>query len=210
MSVRFANDPQASLGVLILSGGRSRRMGEDKARLPFRGMTMLEFLIRRFQPLTSSLVVVGPCAAEWQSQFPSVSFLQDEHPDRGPLEGMRVGFRFLQPRCQLVWVQPCDSPLVSLPLVQAMVDWAGDDEAVVASWDQRIWSLPALYRPGSAHERIEQLLQEGEGAVQQLAQRLKTKWVDETSVRSIDPQLISFFNVNTPEDYRRLLESPAG
>lgn len=209
MSVRFATDSQASLGVLILNGGRSRRMGEDKARLPFRGTTMLDFLIRRFQPLGSSIVVLGPPAPNLEPEFTSVRWLQDEHPDRGPLEGMRVGFRFLQPRCQLVWVQPCDSPLVSLPLVRAMAEWAADDEAVVASCDQRIWGIPAIYRPGIAFERIEQLLQEGEGAVQQLVQRLKTKWVDETSVRSIDPELNSFFNVNTPEDYRRLLESPA-
>lgn len=207
MSVRFATDPQASLGVLILSGGRSRRMGEDKARLPFRGTTMLDFVIRRFQPLSSSIVVSGPSAPDLELEFPAVRWLQDEHPDRGPLEGMRVGFRFLQPRCQMVWVQPCDSPLVSLPLVRAMVDWAADDQAVVARLGQRVWGIPAIYRPGSALEQIEQLLQEGERAVQQLVQRLKTKWVDETSVRSIDPELNSFFNVNTPEDYRRLLEA---
>jgi len=198
------------LGALILSGGHSRRMGQDKADLSLGEWTMLEHIIHRISPMSSIVVVVGKQAAQVKGRFPKVVFLEDEFPERGPLEGMRVGLRYLQESCQFAWVTPCDCPLVSLPLIQNMVSLAAGYDAVVAEIGSRICGIPAVYRPASVVETIESLLAEQQGSVRGLVSQLKTKWVDEAFVRSIDPQLYSFFNVNTPEDYQRLLSLSLG
>jgi len=80
-----------------------------------------------------------------------------------------------------------------------------DFDAVIPEVGGKLQPLHAVYRKQCAR-KIESLAVGGEKRLTAIAAAVNARKVDEDEVRKIDPQLLSFFNVNTPEDYRRALE----
>lgn len=107
----------SSLSVMILAGGRSRRMGTDKALLPLpNGQLLLKKIVQIGQALSSDVVVVTPWPARYESLLPSTVVLINETPHHnGPLGGFAQGWHFiLSDWCLLL---ACDLPqLESAPL----------------------------------------------------------------------------------------------
>ncbi len=194
--------------VAILAGGQSRRMGQEKADLPFGDSTMLEHLANRLQAVYGSIIVVGPHTASGSSRLTKlegVHVVFDAEPDHGPLQGILAALNAAKSLgASHVFVTSCDAPLIHLDVVRRLIDTLGTADAVVP-WDpSRRYPLLAVY-----HTRIipviESMLAHGQFRLLDLIDRVATADVPTQSLRLLDPQLISLINVNDPEDYQRAL-----
>jgi molybdopterin-guanine dinucleotide biosynthesis protein A len=185
----------AGTTLLILAGGASRRMGREKGMLPVGQQTLVERLAERLQrEVDETLVAVADESPRWQGLRQVV----DRTPGLGPLAGMQASFRAAA--YATVWVVACDLPDV-LPGVGAYLrSLLPGFDAVVPSIGGKCQPLCAIYR-ASTVEVIEQLLGEGQRSVMSLLERIAIREVFEDELRAIDPELRSFRNLNTPDDY---------
>ncbi len=196
--------PQPTL--LINAGGASQRMGQPKALLPAPWGDQLEGaqpLIRhiaaRLQPLAGDVLVITNDEAIAKAVMPlGARCLPDRLPAAGPLGGLATGLAEIEGWCICV---ACDLPFVQPALFRHLCRLATDDwDAVVPFIANRHEPLHALY-----HRRclpaIEAALQSGRRRMDSFLPQVRTCFVLEAEVRVIDPDLKSFVNINTPDEW---------
>lgn len=188
-------------GAIILAGGQSSRMGQDKALLPYQGMTMLEHTIVTLLNIVSDIVIVTDRADRYQ--VPCGRIVTDMFPDSGPVGGILTGLTSLKPGSHIVVA--CDMPHLSVPVLQlllkaATLEW----DAVVPEINGQLQPLCAVYRH-TAVPHVMRYLETGQRSACDLLKHLRTKRVGEGVLRRIVPHIEAcFVNVNTPEDFANL------
>ena len=195
-------------GAIILCGGKSSRMGRDKATLPFGPELMLQRVIR----LVSQ--VVDPCqiviVAAPQQVLPAipatVRVTCDERPDRGPLEGLAAGLSAIGSQTDAVYVTSCDVPLLVPGFVQRLFELLEGYEIAVPRANQHHHPLAAVYRT-SVLIQVKQLLDEGKLRPRFLFDEVATREVPIDDLRQVDPELATLVNLNHPEDYLAALSA---
>lgn len=197
----------SAITAVILAGGQSRRLGRDKAVEPFGGEPLIRRVIRRASDaVTASHVVVVVANAERASQLPLERHhvtAVDVFPDCGSLGGIYTGLHASGTGWNLVTA--CDMPFLSASLLAHMASLRADVDAVVPVVDGRPEPTHALY-----HRRclpaIEAKLRAGQLKISGFFGDVNVRYVEENEVRELDPELLSFFNINRPEDLARALE----
>jgi molybdopterin-guanine dinucleotide biosynthesis protein A len=179
----------------VLAGGRSRRMGADKAMLPWRGASLLAWVVGRMQTMFAQVLVVGGDPA----RFPQLSV--PRAPDALSGEGAIVGVHAAlaaapDPR---VFVIGCDAPYPSEPLVRFLASRAPQAAWTCPRTARGIEPLFAVYSCACL-EPLRGLIHGGERRLRRLADLVETVFVEEAELRAYDPELRSFINLNTPED----------
>ena len=187
---------QVTITGIVLAGGRSTRMGQDKASLPFGDETLLSRSIRIVGEVTDDVLVVGKVA----SGFSRIVHDQIEH--LGPLAGIAAGLS--ASTSDLNIIVACDMPLIRPAVLRRLVELRGDADICVAVVDGQASPLCAVYRTAVASV-AQALLDSGERRAMTLLDRVQTKRVDATVFRDLDPLLESFVSCNTPEAYQQLL-----
>lgn len=189
--------------LVILAGGRSRRMGRDKAALPVGDQTMLAHLASRLRPAVDEVIVVGaPVRA-----MAGVRLTRDRYRGLGPLAGIHAGLLAAgRPR---VWVVGCDLPDAEPALGRLLLGFADGYEAVVPCIDGEPQGVCALYERSLA-PRIAAALEAGERSVKRLLRDFRVRYLSAEEVRAADPGLRSFRNLNTPADYQAWLQASRG
>src|SRR6266550_919441 len=190
---------RAGCSLVILAGGLSRRMGRDKAALPAGEGTLIEHLARRLAPVVDETIIAGRSAGH---TLAGVTAVDDRYPGLGPLAGIHAGL--LAARFPLVWVVGCDLPDVDPGLAALLCGLAGDVDAVVPRIDSEPQGVCAVYDRALA-PRIDRLLAAGERRVKMLLAASKVRYVTPAELRAVDPELLSFRNINTPADYEAWL-----
>jgi molybdopterin-guanine dinucleotide biosynthesis protein A len=198
-------------------------MGQDKAWLPFGDETMLQRVVRlagTVAPLSNVLVVAS--ADQELPELPGeVRILRDSIEDQGPLPAVIAGLKSLIPTADAALVVSCDAPLMNPQVAAYLFDQltgpsrVGDGQspdAVVPTEPTRMYPLFGVYRTScgaalDAAMKINQL--KGRGASLHSALNAEDSVnvlrlpIDE--LRSIDPELKSLLNCNTPEEYQAAL-----
>jgi molybdopterin-guanine dinucleotide biosynthesis protein A len=183
---------EAPLAAVVLAGGASRRMGRDKATLPYHGATLIEHIVSVVrQRCTPVFVIAAP-----GQPLPDLDaeVLRDEVRGVGPLvatgRGLRAAADIGAPRA---FVCAVDLPYLDAALIEVLLDYSKNLPAdVVLPWDGRDHYLAALYRT-SLVERIDALVAAGERSMASL-------------VNSVDAQRIvvahsgALTNVNSAVD----------
>jgi molybdenum cofactor guanylyltransferase len=190
---------------IVVCGGKSTRMGTDKASLIFDGRSMLDRVTSMLARLFDTIVVV---AAPDQTLPPlsiDVIDARDQTSGRGPLEGIRAGLSALPNECTAAYVSSCDVPLLQEEFVRFMVQQLENCEIVVPETDGFKHPLAAMYRT-SVVPQIESLLANDQLRPIFLYEKVKTRIVDQATLEKIDPDLISLMNLNSPADVQRALE----
>ena len=196
-------------GGIVLCGGKSTRMGVPKAGLMFGDETMLQRVVRLLGTVVSPIVVV---AARDQSlpELPAdIILTRDEQEARGPLEGLRAGLKALPESIDAAYVTSCDVPLLVPGFVRLMIDLLGDHDIAVIDIDGFAHPLSAVYRR-TILPHVEALLSDGRLRPAFLFDALRTRRVRPSEVASVDPDLLTLRNLNTPEDYREALKQATG
>jgi molybdopterin-guanine dinucleotide biosynthesis protein A len=200
-------------GGIVLAGGRSRRMGLDKALLPFGPETMLQRVVRRLGEAVGPIVVVAAVGQSLPELPAQVRIVRDRTGDRGPLEGLAAGLSALDESVEAAYTTACDVPLVEPDFVSRMIALADGFDAAAVCEEGRFHPLSAVYRRELA-PRIETLLAENRLRPLFLLQSVRTRTVSVEELIDVDPQLHSLANLNRPEDYFHALatagfEAPA-
>ena len=199
------SQPLSEHPVLILSGGRSQRMGQDKAQLMVGGKTMLQRVDDAMARLSEQRILVIGHDATPPTNCGFETVIRDQYPDRGPLEGLRVGLEYLSDS-PIVFVGTCDAPSVIADVYHAMVAELGpEDDAVVPRVQGQVYPLTAVYRTRVIGQ-VQSMVQEHRLRVKDLLELIKVRWFPEQHLRAVDPDGESLKNVNTQQEYLNLIK----
>lgn len=182
---------------LVLAGGRSTRMGRDKASLELDGAALLSRVLHALGGVVSERAVVCRRTQELPALPDDVVRVHDDVEDQGPLGGLGPGLAAL--KSPVAFVTGCDAPLLPRPVVSLLFDQLGDADVAVARAQGRLHPLCAVYRTALA-DRIAQRLAEGLRRPVDLYGEVRTVHVEEALLRQVDPELLCLRNANTPED----------
>lgn len=191
----------------ILAGGKSLRMGQNKALLSWRDQTLLEHLAKLVAVATGCNEVLISVAEEaeyrdilkrWQGAA-ALMPVEDQRRGYGPLEGL---YQLLaHGKNPWMFVVATDMPLVSPEFIRQMLGQPLEGAQAVVPRDKgRIHPLCGLYHK-SALPALEKLLVRGEHRVRGLLEELSVRYVD-LEMTGMDACVLE--NVNTPEEYRRV------
>jgi molybdopterin-guanine dinucleotide biosynthesis protein A len=196
------------LTILILAGGRSRRMGKDKAWLEMGGQPLVERVTRRVLPLASEIIFSAASAEPFTGLARAlpvpVQVVADRHPGAGPLAGLYAGIDAAQ--YDLVLALATDLPFVNLVLLQQMIGLAeGYDAVVPLVSDRRSGELMkepmhALYRR-TCLPAIAAHLAASDFQAFSFLPDVHARFMQPEEIARLDPTYLSFLNVNTPEDW---------
>ncbi len=187
---------------LILCGGRSKRMGRPKAFLPFARRTIIEHILNTIRNLFDEIFLVtnDPDSCSHLS----VNVVKDILPYRGPLGGILSGL--LVSKNPHAFVLACDMPLVSRQLLRSMSSERHQADVVVLAHKGVIEPLLGIYSQNLI-KPLEESLFAGNLTVADFLVGLKAKtWELDTSALPAG-ELPPYFNVNTPQDYSRVLRT---
>lgn len=202
----MSNSPVAirNLGAVVLCGGQSTRLGTNKSELQLNEKTFLQAIVETLQPIASPIALVGPVDPTKHSLPPKVILATDENPNKGPLEGIRVGLKRLESECEYAFVTSCDVPLLSNQLVTFLWRQLGDHDAIVPFRGDRRYGMTAIYRT-RLHAAVAQRIANNSLRVCDLTEGFDVKNIPADDLRVADPDLDSLTNVNSTTDYQRLL-----
>jgi molybdopterin-guanine dinucleotide biosynthesis protein A len=131
------------VGAVILAGGKSRRMGQDKSMMLFNGVPMIQHIAGQLKPWFSEIMIGANDAEKYA--FLGLPVVHDEVAGQGPLMGILSCVA--QSPCELVFVTGCDIPHMQLEFVQHLISLAEGHDIVMPRWpDGRKEPLLALYR----------------------------------------------------------------
>ncbi len=184
------------MGVIVLAGGKSERMGRDKALLTRGGVTLLEHTLQTVSEISREIIVV----ADRADRYPLATGrgVADRFPGAGPLGGVITGLELLGEGAHLAVA--CDMPSLQLPVLRYLLSLTDDaTDCVVPLVGGRLEPLCAVYR-SSALTPLRDCFEEGERALHRALRRLRLRSVDEAALRALDPGLRCFRNLNTPEE----------
>ena len=190
---------------IVLAGGWSLRLGRDKALETVGGKPLVRRIIYRIAQVTEEIVVV---VAE-QSQADALPLEQghrvalDRYPGGGALGGIFTGLAAAQHHWGIVVA--CDMPFLNLDLLRRMLCLRQGADAVVPML--RGWPEPthALYSKACLPFMEERLLA-GDPKISRFFDKVRIAYLPEEDIAAVDPDYLSFFNVNTPEDLDRARE----
>jgi molybdopterin-guanine dinucleotide biosynthesis protein A len=183
--------------LILLAGGRSSRMGRAKHELPVGDTTLLSWLIGRFGPLYTEVIVVGAAAPE---RARSVSDLRS---DAGPLAGIEAGLLALR-----VWdrafVLSVDNPRATPSLGAYLVRRCEGHDAAVPRLRGRPQPTVAAYARSVA-PKIAAYLDSGKRRATDVLDALDTIFVDDAELASEGFSSREFADLDTPADYEAFL-----
>lgn len=186
--------------AIILSGGKSSRMGQPKALLIFDGEPLILHIVRKLRSLFTDVVVVA--APEQVLPTMGVKFVRDEVAHQGPVGGIYYGLRAAGR--EVAFVTSCDVPFLNLALIFYLTSQISNHDVVVPHWQGRFQPLHAVYRR-TVVPLLKEQLERGELRPIYLYGKVRTCEIPEEEIRRFDPEGLSFLNMNTPEDYEAAL-----
>lgn len=179
------------LSAFILVGGRSSRMGRDKAAMQLNGRTLLDRALSLARSLTSTVFTVG-----------AAYDVRDRYPGAGPLAGIHAALRASSTDLNLILA--VDTPFLTSALLRFLVAEAERSTALatIPRSGGRLHSLCAVYRRAFA-DAAEQALSAGQNKIDALFSTVPVRLVEEPELLALDFTPEMFDNLNTPEDWQR-------
>jgi molybdopterin-guanine dinucleotide biosynthesis protein A len=186
------------LTVVIQAGGESRRMGRDKALIPFLGKPLIERVLHRVAPLADEVLVTTNRPESYS--FLGLPLFSDLVPGRGALGGLFTALSAA--RHELVAVVACDMPFVSAALLAAEQDLLADTslDAAIPQTEGGTEPFHAVYRRATCLPAIQEAMQSEKWRVDAWFPQARLRFLTPEEVLRYDPDRLAFWNVNTPED----------
>ncbi len=183
-------------GVILAGGLNSRFGGREKALIPLAGKAMIDHIIRAFDNLFEEILIVSNQPQNHIDR--DATIISDLLDARSSLTGIHAALFYSH--CEEVFICACDTPLIKTALIATLLDarQTGID-LVVPQTPSGIEPLCAVYAKRCLAP-IENRLRRGDFRIRRFFDRVRVKHVSEKRLRRVDPDLLSFKNVNTPDD----------
>ena len=203
--------------AIVLAGGRSTRMGREKAALDWHGSTLLRRAVGIVARCVDGPVVVVRAAGQSLPPLPpGVELTTDEREARGPLQGIAAGLRTLAGRAEIVFVTGVDAPLLHPALVAHVIaSLRAQDDVALPHAHGFPHPLAAAYRSATIAPLIAEQLAHDRLGTRPLLQRCRVRHLDaaallaDRAVAALDPELHSLDNLNEPGEYDAARRRPA-
>lgn len=186
---------------IVLAGGQSSRLGTDKSFVNVNGQPLIEQIVAKLARLSDDVIIVTNSPEKYDHL--KARLVGDIYPGKGALGGIYSGLRAATNAHSLVVA--CDMPFLNLNLLRYMILLAHGHDVVIP----RIGGLPeplhAIYSK-SCLEPIDRLLARGGLKIIDFFPEVQVRYVEEDEVDIFDPQHLSFFNVNAPNDLEKMKE----
>jgi len=190
--------------AIVLAGGYSKRFGQDKGLVTLAGKPLIMHVLDRVnEAVDEALVVVSSESQKtaYSKVVPNINRIFVDHQNiRSPLVGGLTGFS--NTRAQYSLLLPCDTPFVSRNVVELLFETCGGVDVAVPRWpNDYIEPLQAVYRTGSALNATRQALRcEEIRPLNMISLLPRVRYLSTLVIQQLDPQLMTFFNINTPID----------
>jgi molybdopterin-guanine dinucleotide biosynthesis protein A len=190
--------------VVIQAGGESRRMGQDKGLLTFMGQPLVARAMERLAPIADEAIVTTNRPQDYA--FLGVPLFTDRIPGRGALGGLYTALSAA--RYPYVAVVACDMPFVNPRLLAAQRDLLArtQSDIVIPHLEGGIEPFHAVYRRQICLPPIEEALAADKWRADAWFHRVKVYLMRGDEIVKYDPALLSFWNVNTPEEIEEALQ----
>jgi molybdopterin-guanine dinucleotide biosynthesis protein A len=191
----------ADCTAVIMAGGDSRRMGQDKANLLLGERTLLQSVAATLHPLFPE-VMVSVRQPRPEIDLPQVC---DDPVHSGPLAGLAAALE----RASTPWIfaVACDMPFITPAVIEYLALQRADHQAVVPMVGGHPQPLAAFYAKSCLDEVRTCLQSNGKHSFRALLDRMRVCYVSEAQMLAVDPQLRSFFDLDTPQDYQAAQKS---
>ncbi|MCJ7783332.1 MAG: molybdenum cofactor guanylyltransferase [Desulfobacterales bacterium] len=180
---------------IILSGGKSIRMGENKAFIQIEGVPIIKRIYDLFKELFQEVIIVTN-QKELFSNFDSKIY-SDLIPSKGALGGLYTGIFFSS--FHHSFCVACDMPFIKKTVVQYLIEDMDDEDVIVPRTKDGLQPLHAIYSKNCV-DPIRKSIDEGKSKIIDIYDQVNVKIVDEKDFLCFDPGRESFINVNTPEE----------
>ena len=195
------HQPMPDATAVVLAGGKSSRMGRPKSLLLFDGEPLIVHIVRALKQMFAETVVVA--APDQELPDLPVVLVRDEVAYQGPVGGIYYGLKAASG--DFCFVTSCDVPFLNPALISHLTSEILNHDVVVPFWEDRFQPLHAAYRT-SVLPLLKEQLDRGELRPVYLFDKVRTRKIGEDEIRRFDPEGLSFFNMNTPDDYERALQ----
>lgn len=190
-----------AISAIVLAGGESRRLGRDKCMLLVEGQSLLDRTLGLLASLAADLVVVSNDPHRTADVPFPVRLVPDREPGVGALMGLYSGL--LAARHDRAVAVACDMPFLNLSLLRHMVGLSADHDVVLPRLGDLVEPLHAVYGKGCLGP-MERQLARGRRRIVSFFDEVRVCYVEQAEVDRYDPHHLSFLNVNTPDDWRRV------
>jgi len=186
---------------IVLAGGTSRRMGYDKAFLELGGRPLIEIVIERMASVCTEVLVVAGDVRPYAGL--GAQLAADRFRDVRALGGLHAGLEAATH--ELALVVGCDMPFLNPDLLRAFADWAeGFDVAVLRHEDgEQTEPLHGAYGR-TCLPAIEATIRARRRRIVAFFPHVRVRYVTPADVTPFDPDLRSFRNINTPEEWEKV------
>lgn len=193
--------------AIILAGGSSSRLGQDKGLLLLSNKPLVKHVLDKVGKIVDERIVVVSDAAQAKSYAKivgqDVSVLVDASDVHGPLVGALTGFSEAKGSYSLLL--PCDTPMISKDVLRLLFELCINKNAAIPRWPNGyIEPLQAVYNTKRALEATRDTLNQGRLKLQNMIDQLRgIRYISTLVLQQVDPELRTFFNINTLIDMRK-------
>lgn len=184
---------------VILAGGKSRRMGKEKAFLEIAGVPLIQRTIRALSPFFLNLAVVTKDVEPFRF-LDGVYRVQDAFTEQHALGGITTALTAFPGKDCFVFA--CDMPSLNPRLIRHMLEERSEYDVLAPQSDRGLEPLHAIYT-GRCLDRIASCIREKKWNLEAFVRMCRYRVVGPETVRALDPDGLSFVNVNTPEEFQK-------
>lgn len=188
---------------IILAGGKSSRMGKNKALLTIAGETVINRLVRELRMVTDEILIVTNTPEVYD--FLPIKKVRDRYDNSGPLAGIESGLYHSSNNNNIIVA--CDMPFVTVGTLEWLLSNLKDYSAVIPEWHGQTHPLLAVYRK-EVSDVAAKCIEANDLKLQYFLNQLNVKKVTEKDVYEADRSVIerSFFNMNHPSDFKQAIQ----
>jgi len=193
--------------AIVLAGGNSSRFGNDKGLTVLAEKPLIKYVLDAIEGLVEEKIVVASSESQAKAYSKTLgaktNVLVDVKNVQTPLVGALTGLEASSANYSLLL--PCDVPFVSRDVLALLFDLCIGRAAAIPRWpNSHVEPLQAVYCTKPASEAARKALDEGKFNLQAMIEKLHgTRYISTLVLQQLDPQLETFFNVNTPMDLKR-------
>ncbi len=184
---------------IILAGGKSSRMGSDKALMQFQGERLIERTMRTFRSVFPKIMIITNTPLDYLDQDAGIA--TDIYPGKGPLGGIYTGL-FFSPT-EHAFVAACDQPFFNPDFISSMIDRIGSYDIVVPQTERGPEPLHAIYSRKCVG-RIHALLGENRLKIAGFYKSFRTLYIPSSEYGKFEPGEKMFYNMNTLSDLEKI------